>query len=199
MTVSHKQNQKPPSRYPTNIALTVAKPKTPSPPHGRTVVGPLLSRLRETPPAVVIPATELMLPPDATPGGVYLAGADAIGRAAESLRALHETGRAGSEAALCVLDTGNALVADWVRNRIYHVELDMHDRPPVAPSTEMASSLIGAAWLEVRRSSWATAVNLRDPEFASALKAAQQYVVWLGLRLQDATIGGREVTPEQAR
>ena len=123
-----------------------------------------------------------------------LAGADSIGRAAQSLRVLHEARRAGSEAALCVLDARTALVADWVQDRVYHVELDMHCCPPVAASTGMASSMMGAAWLEVRKSSWARAANLRDPEFAAALKAAQQYVVRLGLRLQDATIGGREVS-----
>jgi hypothetical protein len=144
---------------------------------------------------VVIPATELLLTPDATPGAAHLIGADLVRRAAQALRVLHKAGQAGSEAALCVLDAETTLVADWVQNRIYHVELDMHQRPQFAPSAEMASSVIGAAWLEVRRSSWATAGNLRDPEIAAALRAVLPYVKWLGLRLQDATIGGREVTP----
>src|SRR5439155_23927622 len=114
--------------------------------------------------AVVVPAAELTLPPNAAPGGEGLVGADSICRAVECLRILHEARRAGSEAALCVLDNRTALVADWVQDRVYHVELEMHRCAPVAASTELASSAIGAAWLEIRRSSWARAANLRDPE-----------------------------------
>jgi hypothetical protein len=194
MTVSQKQNRKPSSRHPRNIARAVAKPITSSPAHGRTSARAPVARPSDTPPAVVIPADELMLTPDA-PESVHLIGADWLRLAAQSLRVLHKAGQAGSEAALCVLDAEAALVADWKQDRIYHVELDMHQRPQFAPSAEMASSVIGTAWLEVRSSSWATAGNLRDPEIASALRAVLPYVMWLGLRLQDATIGGREVTP----
>jgi hypothetical protein len=189
MTVSQKQNQKLPSRHAKNIAPTAAKRMTPG--HSRLPVRATAQRHLESPPAVVIPSIELMLVPDRM--SESFDGTDLILRAVESLRALHEAGQAGSEAALCVLDTGNALVADWVQNRIYHVELEFHRTPEVVPNVEMASSLIGTTWVEVRVTPWARAANLRDAELAAALKAAQQFVVRLGLRVQDATVGGREV------
>jgi hypothetical protein len=101
--------------------------------------------------------------------------------AAELLRALHPLGWAGREAAVCTLGRCGSLVADWVRDRVYHVGLERTDSSPGLPAPAWAGDRFLAEWIYWRQT-WSNRGHLRDPLAATAVRATCTVARALGLR-----------------
>jgi hypothetical protein len=113
--------------------------------------------------------------------GVDEESAQAPEAAAELLRALRRRGWAGREAAVCTLGRRGSLVADWVRDRVYHVELERTDSSPGLPAPAGAGDRFLAEWIYWRQT-WSNRGHLRDPLAATAVRATCTVARALGLR-----------------
>jgi hypothetical protein len=95
------------------------------------------------------------------------------------LRALKGRRWAGLEAAVCTLGRHGSVVADWQRDRVCGVALEMLDHPGV-PTPVGAGDRFLAAWVFFR-TTWSNAGHLRDPLAATGVRATHTVARALGL------------------
>jgi len=101
--------------------------------------------------------------------------------AAALLRALHSRHWAGTEAAVCTLGRRGVIVADWLRDRVYHISLEMADGDPGVPTPAGAGDRFLAEWIYWREI-WSNKGHLRFPLAANGLRAVHAVAQALGLR-----------------
>jgi hypothetical protein len=100
--------------------------------------------------------------------------------AAALLRALHRRRWAGAEAAVCTLGRRGSVVADWLRDRVYHVALESTDGEQGVPTPAGLGDQFLAEWIFLR-ATWSNQDHLRDPLAATCVRAT--YAVAQALRL----------------
>ena len=79
------------------------------------------------------------------------------------------------------LVVNGSLVADWVRDRVYHVGLERTDSSPGLPAPAWAGDRFLAEWIYWRQT-WSNRGHLRDPLAATAVRATCTVARALGLR-----------------
>lgn len=104
--------------------------------------------------------------------------------AAALLRALHRRRWAGSEAAVCTLGRHGVVVADWPRDRIDYIGLELLDGNPGVPTPAGAGDRFLAEWIYWRET-WSRQGHLRYPLTANGLRAVHAVAQALGLRRDD--------------
>jgi hypothetical protein len=106
--------------------------------------------------------------------------AEAPEAASHLLRALRRRCWAGTEAAVCTLGRYGAVVADWVRDRVYHVGVELPDGGAGVPTPAGAGDLFLAEWI-FWRETWSRRGHLRDPLAATGVRATRAVAEALGL------------------
>jgi hypothetical protein len=109
--------------------------------------------------------------------------ADGIEFAVALLEGMHGLGRAGREAAACVIGP-SVVIADWVSNQFFSVQLNARseDSLPPIPATRDTAKQFCKRWIHWR-AIWAhEGSKLLYPEMAAARRAMEEAVKQCGLR-----------------